>query len=51
MAHKLRGSFPEPSRLASWASKSAIRAFTGAAYFWTSSAVKRGVMYCGQFQS
>ena len=42
---------PRPSRAASWASNSAIRALSGSAYFSTSAAVKRGVMYCGQFQS
>ncbi len=35
----------------SCASNSAIRAFSGATASSTSASVKRGVMYCGQFQS
>jgi hypothetical protein len=36
---------------ASWASNSAIRAFSGATYVSSSKAVKRGVIYCAQFRS
>ena len=42
---------PEPFRILRSFSSSAIRRFSGPTIFSTSSAVKRGVMYCGQFQS
>ncbi len=45
------GYFLEGSRPASLVSSSAMRRFSGATYFSISTAVKRGVMYCGQFQS
>jgi len=37
---------PWPSRAAGGSSSSAMRAFSGAAYFPTSAAANRGVMYC-----
>ena len=41
----------QPLRPVACASSSAIRALSGAVCVSISASVKRGVMYCGQFQS